>query len=259
MTDFNSRSPVCSVVGHVDHGKSTILDHIRRSNIVSKEAGAITQAIGASIIPLETIKKICGPLLDALKTDITLPGILFIDTPGHAAFTSLRKRGGNLADIAVVVIDINEGIMPQTKESIEILKGYKTPFIIALNKLDLVPGFQSDPNKSLMENLNMQAEQVKQEVDKRLYEIMGKLHELFGFTAERYDRVDDMTKQIVMVPLSAKVGVGIPELLMMLIGIAQRYLEDNLKSDSKGFAKGTVLEVKEEKGFNRGKVINFRS
>src|SRR3989338_62420 len=137
-----TRSPICTVMGHVDHGKSSILDTIRGTSIVKSEAGAITQAIGASIIPLETIKKITGPLLKTLKMEFTIPGLLFIDTPGHAAFTSLRKRGGNLADIAIVVIDINEGIMPQTQEAIEILKSYKTPFIIALNKIDLVNGYK---------------------------------------------------------------------------------------------------------------------
>ncbi|MBW2965310.1 50S ribosome-binding GTPase, partial [Candidatus Woesearchaeota archaeon] len=99
--DANSsgiRSPVCSVVGHVDHGKSSILDYIRGSRIISKEAGGITQAIGASIIPLEVIQKQSGDLLKALNMRFTIPGLLFIDTPGHAAFTSLRKRGGNLAD-----------------------------------------------------------------------------------------------------------------------------------------------------------------
>jgi len=128
------RSPVCTVVGHVDHGKSSLLDYIRHSHIVKDEAGAITQAIGASLIPLDTIKKVCGQLLDSLKIKFTIPGLLFIDTPGHAAFTNLRKRGGSLADIAVLVIDINEGFKPQTAEAVEILKQGKTPFIVAATK-----------------------------------------------------------------------------------------------------------------------------
>src|SRR3989344_7080087 len=96
------RSPLVVFAGHVDHGKTSLQDKIRGTSIVKSEAGAITQAIGASIIPLETIKKITGPLLKTLKMEFTIPGLLFIDTPGHAAFTSLRKRGGNLADIAIV-------------------------------------------------------------------------------------------------------------------------------------------------------------
>ena len=119
------RSLICSVLGHVDHGKSSILDKIRGTAITAKEAGGITQAIGASIIPLDTIKKICGDLIKATNMKITIPGLLFVDTPGHAAFTSLRKRGGSIADIAILVIDINEGFKPQTEEAIEILRNSK--------------------------------------------------------------------------------------------------------------------------------------
>src|SRR5689334_20428620 len=120
------RSPICTVVGHVDHGKSSILDWIRGSKIVDAEPGAITQAIGASNVPLAEIKRKCADLFSAIKTNFNLPGLLFIDTPGHAAFTNLRKRGGNLADIAILVVDINEGFMPQTIEALEILRNYKT-------------------------------------------------------------------------------------------------------------------------------------
>jgi translation initiation factor 5B len=172
------RSPVCSVVGHVDHGKSSLLDFIRNSNIVSKEVGAITQAIGASIVPVEIIKNLCGDLIKTMNKDITLPGLLFIDTPGHAAFTSLRKRGGNLADIAVVVIDINEGVMPQTEESIKILISYKTPFIIALNKIDLIQGFNQNKSCSLIQNINQQEINIQTMIDKKLYDVVGKIYEL---------------------------------------------------------------------------------
>jgi len=138
------RSPICTVIGHVDHGKSSILDNIRDSAIVATEAGKITQAIGASIIPIKTIKNVCGKLLEKLNMKFNIPGLLFIDTPGHAAFTSLRKRGGTLADIAVLVIDINEGFKPQTQESVEILKQFKTPFVVAANKIDLIAGWNPD-------------------------------------------------------------------------------------------------------------------
>ncbi len=240
------RSPICSVMGHVDHGKTSILDRVRNTAIVKTEAGAITQAIGASIIPLDVIKKVAGGLLSALKIDFTIPGLLFIDTPGHAAFSALRKRGGNLADIAVLVIDINEGIKPQTEESIEILKSYKTPFIIAANKVDLLPGWQKKET-SIIANIESQAPNTIETVEKKLYELVGKLHE-YGFNADRFDRVKDYTKQIAIIPVSAATGEGIPELLMVLTGLAQRYLENKLKIEVEGFAKGTVLEVKEEKG-----------
>jgi len=240
------RQPIVTFVGHIDHGKTSLQDFIRKTSIAKTEAGKITQHIGSSDIPLETVKNICGKLLDALKLKFTIPGLLFIDTPGHAAFTNLRKRGGNLADIAILVIDINEGIMPQTAECIEILKQYKTPFIIALNKIDLIPGWQSN-NLFLIQNINLQSESVQKILETRLYGIVGKLSEL-NFNAERFDRIEDYTKQISIVPTSAKTGEGIPELLMVLAGLAQKYLEQNLRTNVEGNAKGTVLEVKEEKG-----------
>ena len=240
------RSPVCTVVGHVDHGKSSLLDYIRHSHIVKYEVGAITQAIGASLIPLDTVKKICGSLLDSLKIKFTIPGLLFIDTPGHAAFTNLRKRGGSLADIAILVIDINEGFKPQTAEAVEILKHGKTPFIVAANKIDLLPGWNST-NGNLLKSISGQSPDTQKRVDTKLYELVGKLYE-FGFASERFDRVDDYTKQIAIIPVSSKTGEGIPELLMVLTGLAQKYLEGRLECDINRPAKGTVLEVKEGKG-----------
>jgi len=243
------RSPLCVVLAHVDHGKTSILDKIRGSAIAAGEAGGITQAIGASIIPLDVIKKVCGKLLETLKMNFTIPGILFIDSPGHAAFTSLRKRGGNLADIAVLVVDINEGIKPQTLESIEILKQYKTPFVIAANKIDLISGWQAS-DKALLVSIQGQSQNIRQALDKKIYELVGELSEL-GFDSERFDRVDDFTKRIAIIPTSAKTGEGMPELLMVLSGLAQRFLENCLKCDVLGNAKGTVLEVKEEKGLGK--------
>ena len=240
------RSPICTIVGHVDHGKTSILDKIRGTAVTATEAGKITQAIGASIVPLDVIKKICGKLLEQLKLQLTIPGLLFIDTPGHAAFINLRKRGGALADIAVLVVDINEGFKPQTLESIEILKSDKTPFVVAANKLDLVQGWQAEEN-ALLQNLNQQAQRTKEVLDTKLYELVGKLHEQ-GFGSERFDRVSDYTKQIAIIPVSAHTGEGIPELLMVLAGLAQKFLEKRLQVEVKGEAKGTVLEVKEEKG-----------
>jgi len=246
------RQPIITFVGHIDHGKTSLQDYIRQSSITKTEAGKITQHIGSSNIPLEIIKKLCGKLLDTLKLNLTIPGLLFIDTPGHAAFTSLRKRGGNLADIAILVINISEGIMPQTLECIDILKQYKTPFIIALNKIDLLQGWQSK-NIFLLQNINSQSETIQKLLDTKLYELVGKLSEL-GFNAERFDRIEDYTKQIAIVPTSAKTGEGIPELLMVLTGLAQKFMEQSLKINIKGNARGTILEVKEEKSI--GKTID---
>lgn len=241
------RSPICTVLGHVDHGKSSLLDKIRGTAIVETEAGRITQAIGASIIPLDTIKKICGPLLEQIKIKFTIPGLLFIDTPGHAAFTSLRKRGGSLADIAILVVDVNEGFRPQTIEAVEILKQSRTPFVVAANKIDLIPGWQKK-SENLLDNINLQSASLQEALDHKLYDLVGQLSK-FQLNAERFDRVEDYTKQIAIIPVSAKTGEGIPQLLMVISGLAQRYLEQCLKCDTSGPAKGTVLEVKEERGF----------
>ena len=243
------RQPICTVVGHIDHGKTSILDKIRGTAVVKGEAGGITQAISSTNIPLETIKKISGKLLDQLKIKLTIPGLLFIDTPGHAAFNNLRKRGGNLADIAILVIDINEGMMEQSFECVKILKEYKTPFIIALNKVDLISGWQSNVKKNLIDNINSQSTRVIGELDKKLYEVLGKLSEE-GLNSERFDRVDDYTKQVAIVPCSAKSGEGVAELMMLLVGLGQRFLEKKLEV-KKGAGKGVVLEVKEEKGLGK--------
>jgi len=246
---MNLRQPIITFMGHIDHGKTSLQDHIRQTSTSQTEAGKITQHIGCSNITLKTIKNICGKLLDTLKLKLTIPGLLFIDSPGHAAFTSLRKRGGNLADIAILVIDINEGLMTQTLECIDILKQYKTPFIIALNKIDLVSGWQSK-NEFLIQNIQSQSESIQKFLDTKLYELVGKLSEL-SINAERFDRIEDYTKQIAIVPTSAKTGEGLPELLMVLTGLAQKFMEQSLNINIEGKAKGTVLEVKEDKGIGK--------
>lgn len=243
------RQPIVVMMGHVDHGKTLLLDKIRGTAIAAREAGGITQAIGASIIPLDTLKQVCGRLLEQLKLKLTLPGLLFIDTPGHAAFTNLRRRGGNLADMAILVVSVMEGIMPQTLECLDILKHYKTPFVIAANKIDLLQGWRPT-DKPVLQGIAEQRKETQKLLDTKLYELVGKLYEQ-GFEAERYDRVSDYTKQVAIVPTSAVTGEGIPELLMVLTGIAQRYLEEGLKISVEGPAQGTVIEVKEDKGLGK--------
>jgi translation initiation factor 5B len=242
------RSPICSVMGHVDHGKSSILDYIRHTNIVAREAGAITQAIGASIVPADTLKKIIkGTLKNVTDDHFKLPGLLFIDTPGHAAFTNLRKRGGNLADIAILMVDIREGLMPQTIEAIQILKQYKTPFVIVANKIDLLQGYRSAPKTPVLSNVATFDSKFKLMFDTKIYELVGKMHE-HGFNADRFDRIQDYTQQIAIIPASAMLGDGIPEVLMVLSGLAQKFLEKTLHFDLNAPAKGTILEVKDEQG-----------
>ncbi len=238
------RQPICVILGHVDHGKTTILDSLRSTKVAEKEAGRITQAISSYKLTPQRIKELIEKITKGLE--IKIPGILFIDSPGHEAFTSLRKRGGNLADIAILVIDINEGIKPQTKESIEILKQYKTPFLIAANKVDLINGWQVN-KEPIIASIGLQSERVKVELEEKIYRIVGDLSN-FSLSSDRFDRVYDYRKQVAIVPLSAKTMQGLAELVLVMIGLAQKYLEEELKTNVEGPGKATILEIKEEKG-----------
>ncbi len=242
------RTPIVCMLGHVDHGKTTTLDKIRGSTVAERESGAITQHIGATEIPLDIIDNLCGPLLN--KEDFKVPGLLFIDTPGHHAFTSLRSRGGSLADLAVLVVDATDGFQPQTEEAMDILKRYKTPFVVALNKIDMIPGWQSQPNQPFQKTIKQQKSKTQGKLEEKIYEVVGELHDA-GFQSERFDRVKDYSDTVGIIPISAKTGEGIPDLLMVLVGVAQHYFKQKLVVEKQKPGKGTVLEVKEEKGLGK--------
>ena len=244
------RSPIVTVLGHVDHGKSTLLDNVRGTNIVDREAGSITQSIGASKLPMDTVRERAGSLFSQLGDKVDLPGLLFIDTPGHAAFTALRRRGSSLANLAVLVVDVQDGLQPQTKEAIRILQEAETPFVIAANKIDLVHGFKTG-STSFLESYQEQSDNVQQKLDQRIYELIGELHESFGLQADRFDRVDDYQETLAIVPCSAKENIGLGEVLFVLVGLAQRFLEDDLVVSRDDAGKGVVLEVKEERGMGK--------
>lgn len=241
------RQPIVSVLGHVDHGKTSLLDYIRGTAVITHEAGRITQHIGATEVPLDHVYKVCAKLIGSKKFNV--PGLLFIDTPGHHSFITLRARGGSLADIAILVIDINEGLKPQTVESINILRRFKTPFIIALNKIDLVDGWITHASSPFILSEKAQTEEAQAALSDKLYNIVGRLAEE-GLSSERYDHIENFTKNIAIVPISAKNGEGVPDLLLVLVGLAQRFLEESLKT-AEGPAKGTILEVKEEHGLGQ--------
>jgi len=241
------RSPIICILGHVDHGKTTLLDSVRGTAVAKKEAGGITQMIGASYITKGDVDALAGKLAEKMKFNINIPGLLFIDTPGHEAFTNLRDRGGSLADLAILIVDINQGFQPQTVESIRILKQYKTPFVIAANKIDMVSGWKSYKTDSFFESLSKQPEHIKARVDEKLYELVGHVSE-HGFDSERFDRVTDFTKNIGIVPISAKTKEGLSELLVLIGGLSQKFLGSRLDIDENGRGKGSIIEVKEEKG-----------
>ena len=240
------RQPIVSVLGHVDHGKTSILDKIRGSNVYAGEAGGITQHIGASEVPIESIQKTCGDLLKKMNINLTIPGLLFIDTPGHEAFTTLRKRGGAIADLAVLVIDVNEGFQPQTEESLLFLKEFKTPFVVAANKIDRTMGWTPNKGECFIKTIKEQQDRVVEDLETKIYTIIGQLAEK-GYDSERYDRVGNFGKQICIVPTSGVTGEGIADLIVVLSGLAEKFLKDSIKFEE-GEGKGTVLEVKEHKG-----------
>ena len=241
------RQPIVCVLGHVDSGKTLLLDKIRKTSVGAREVGGITQHIGASFFPVETLQQLIGPQLSsAMKGGIEIPGLLVIDTPGHEAFTNLRRRGGSVADIAILVVDVLRGFEAQTYECIDILKARKTPFIVAVNKIDRVAGWKSQPDSSFLNSYAKQNSFTKEDLDNKLYDVMGTFSRL-KINTDRFDHIKDFTQTVALVPVSAKTGEGIPELLMVLIGLTQQYLKKQLLT-TEGPAKGSVLEIKEEPG-----------
>jgi translation initiation factor 5B len=241
------RQPVVVVLGHVDSGKTSLLDKIRGTAVQSREVGGITQHIGASYFPIDTIKKITGKLFDNLsKSENPVPGLLVIDTPGHEVFANLRMRGGSAADIAIVVVDVNKGLEAQTIESLDILKNRKVPFVIALNKIDQISGWKKNKEILIAEQLKLQDPSILTFLDEKIYTVVGALSRL-GYSSEAFWRVKEFTKELAIVPVSASVGTGIPELLAVLVGLAQQYMSKRLERHDTE-TRGIVLEVNDEVG-----------
>lgn len=251
-----NRQPIVSVLGHVDHGKTSVLDLVRsigserQASVMDREAGGITQHIGATEVPADILNDTCAAMLGG--KNFKSPGLLFIDTPGHHSFVSLRNRGGSVADIAILVIDVMEGLQPQTIESLNTLKETKTPFVIAANKIDRIHGWMCKRGRSFLESLKDQREDVISLFEDRYWKILGQFSE-HGFNIERYDRIRDFTQNVAVVPMSAKEGEGLQDLLAVSVGLAERFLEDRL-TDTIGPAQGTVLEMRDEIGM--GKTID---
>ena len=251
-----NRQPIVSVLGHVDHGKTSVLDLVRslgserQASVMDREAGGITKHIGATEVPAKILNETCAELMQGRP--FKSPGLLFIDTPGHHSFASLRNRGGALADIAILVVDIMEGLQPQTIESINILKQTKTPFVIAGNKIDRIHGWRCQKDRSFLASLGEQRQDVVDLFQQRFWKLVGQVSE-HGINLERYDQIKDFKQSFPLVPMSAKEGEGLQDLLTVTVGLAERFLEDRL-TDTLGPAEGTILEMKDEIGM--GKTID---
>jgi translation initiation factor 5B len=250
------REPILSLLGHVDHGKTTLLDRIAGSARAGGEAGGITQHIGAVEVPGAAVLRICQGVLSTEQFNV--PGLLFVDTPGHRSFETLRRRGGALADLAILVVDVREGAMPQTRESIQILRHEKTPFAVALTKIDLITGWRKPAGPvSLKAHLERCGPEFLKLLDARLYSVAEDLVAA-GFSGERFDRVSDFTRNVGIVPVSAKSGVGIPELLGLVVGLAQRFLSTELAQVTEG-GEATILERSDQRGLGPvGNIIVYR-
>lgn len=248
------RSPICCILGHVDTGKTKILDRIRQTNVQEGEAGGITQQIGATYIPIDAIRQKTLHLIGALPSKaegeeedpFKVPGLLVIDTPGHESFTNLRSRGSSLCNIAVLVVDIMHGLEPQTIESIGLLRQRKTPFIVALNKIDRLYGWQSMPGVSLEEAISRQTASVRAEYEERVGKAIVAFAE-HGLNAALHYRNADMRRCVSLVPTSAITGDGLPDLLFLLVLLTQRMMAESLRYLGTHL-ECTVLEVKVAEG-----------
>ncbi|MEM0381050.1 MAG: translation initiation factor IF-2 [Nitrososphaerota archaeon] len=246
------REPIVVVLGHVDHGKTSLLDKMRGTVVARREAGGITQHIGASHFPLDAVLETCRRLLGEVKVQLKVPGLLFIDTPGHQVFANLRKRGGSIADMAVLVVDVMQGVQEQTVESIQLLRARKTPFVVALNKIDMIQGWKPVEGAPFKDSINNQAPRVRELLETRLYSVVGQLANL-GFQSDLYTRITNFAKTLAIVPVSAKTGEGVADLLLVILGLAQAYMSKHLEAREDG-AEGAVLEVVEEVGL--GATVN---
>ena len=241
------RQPVVVILGHVDSGKTSLADALRGTGVQAREVGGITQEIGASFFPMETLRQICGPLLDRAGGELQIPGLLMIDTPGHAVFSNLRLRGGSAADIAILVVDVLKGLENQTLESIDILKQRRVPFLVALNKIDMINGWRKGSKGQLQAVMKEQPPEWNDELEERLYNVVGGLSRL-GFQSDAYYRVKDFRQQVSIVPVSARAHVGMPEMLAMLIGLAQQFLKGKLIMAGSSGGRGIIIEMQEEVG-----------
>jgi len=236
------RSPVVCIMGHVDTGKTKLLDKIRQTNVQEGEAGGITQQIGATFFPHEILKEKISALAKEAKMEVKIPGMLVIDTPGHESFSNLRSRGSSLCDIAILVIDLMHGLEPQTIESINLLKSKRTPFVVALNKIDRCYAWKPNPNSASISSLRSQDTSTREEFENRAARTKLELNEK-GLNAELYWKNKDLASTVSLVPTSAITGEGIPDLLFWLTKLTQGRLTEQIMF-MPDLLECTVLEVK---------------
>ncbi|XP_068587180.1 eukaryotic translation initiation factor 5B [Cebidichthys violaceus] len=235
------RSPVVCVLGHVDTGKTKILDKLRHTNVQDGEAGGITQQIGATNVPKETIEEQTRMVKNFEKENLRIPGMLIIDTPGHESFSNLRNRGSSLCDIAILVVDIMHGLEPQTLESINLLKEKKCPFIVALNKVDRLYDWKRSPETDVVSTLKKQKKNTKDEFDERVKAVIVEFAQQ-GLNAALFFENKDPRTFVSLVPTSAHSGDGMGNLIALLVELTQTMLARRLAHCDE--LRAQVMEVK---------------
>ena len=223
----NMRSPICCVLGHVDTGKTKLLDYIRKTNVQDKEVGGITQQIGASYFPIENIRQKTKDIEGRFDVDYNIPGILMIDTPGHESFSNLRHRGSSLCDIAILIVDIVHGLEKQTIESIKILKDKRIPFVVALNKIDRIYDWNPIKDASIHQTIKQQKKHSIEELESRVIGIKNELSAQ-GLNTEVYMKNKQLKQVYSLVPVSAVTGEGIPDLLAFMVFLTQKGMTKKL-------------------------------
>ncbi|KAJ8003816.1 hypothetical protein DPEC_G00152330 [Dallia pectoralis] len=235
------RSPVVCVLGHVDTGKTKILDKLRHTHVQDGEAGGITQQIGATNVPLEAIIEQTKMVKNFNNEAIKIPGMLIIDTPGHESFSNLRNRGSSLCDIAILVVDIMHGLEPQTLESINLLKEKKCPFIVALNKIDRLYDWKKSPDTDVVATLKKQKKNTKDEFDERAKAVIVEFAQQ-GLNAALFHENKDPRTFVSLVPTSAHSGDGMGNLIALLVELTQTMLARRLAHCDE--LRAQVMEVK---------------
>jgi|SaaInlStandDraft_7_1057024.scaffolds.fasta_scaffold05408_4 translation initiation factor 5B len=246
------KSPICTIFGHVDAGKTSLMDVLRHTNIAEKENGGITQDIKSYFVNIDTISQLTHKITNKYKIEPKIPGILLIDTPGHKVFNKLRNFGSNLCDIAIVVIDIISGVKPQTVESIKILQEYKIPFIIVATKLDMIDGYKSYNMSSLNDEFVKQDSYVLKSINGYIHSIKYDLEEV-NIKSELYFKNKKPTKIYSIVPISNKTNSGLSDLLCLLVYISQEWMNSKMIYDEN---KSDIIIMKSYNDTKMGWVID---
>jgi len=253
--DNTLKAPICCIVGHVDAGKTSLLDRLRNTNIQEKEVGGITQHIGSTFFPIETIENRCSSIKGKFEVICNIPGILMIDTPGHSEFQSLRDVGTSICDLGILIIDIEESIQEQTKEAIKLLKEKKIPFVVAVTKLDKINGWKTTKSPNLREALKEQSKDMSMMLMAKLEDIKYDLSKE-DINAEFYFKNSNPKQIYSIVPVSSKTGEGIADLLALLVYTAQNWMLKKILYQDK--VSCTIMESKYDKynGYTIDVILN---